>query len=263
MIVLTVLIMLSIASCKGAKEKQKMPNEDISKNVSAFATIPSCLEMYRVLDTKQNVDFSGILPTRLLPAVSDTTGLAVWTGITFADAILTSKAANRAKLMEYQIALSKIPFKDPSLEHSVAEFGKLLRDNDLALIQKATTHLMDLYESYWWQRGDFASYTMMVTAAWATTAYRISKLAKDRYPAEATAIIGHRQAWISISNNLKLLSGSPFSGSDIYKAAVDMSNKIVALIPDSGQGGLDVSSLDGIITTTGTFLSTMGYDKPQ
>lgn len=262
MILLALVAVLGIAACKGAREKKKMPSADIAKNVSAFATLPSCLEMYRVLDTKESVNYAGILPTSFIDTGSDTTLVAAWIGTLFADGILTAKAGHNPKLTEFQSTLSKAPIPDENLKNAVAELADFIKERDTQITLKAVVHLMDMFESYWWQKGDFASYTMLVASAWAATAYRLSGLAKASYPSQAMGILGHRQAWASLNANLTLLKAAPVAGTGIYQAATRLCSEMLNLLPDAAQNNLDAASLDRITAATGSFLSSLGYKVP-
>ncbi len=255
-ILLSLMLVLCLVACKGNKEKRKLPNEDISKNVSVFATLPACMEMYRLLDANPDVDYSGIISKAVFAASADSTLKAFQTGMWFADAILAAKAGNNAILNDFQKALANPAGKDESsFRNRVSELKEIIADNDRQMTEMALVHLMGDIESDLWRKGDYSAYTMVVTGAWAQTTNRLATLIKTRYPGAAGAILGHAQSWQSIESNLKLLAVKPLASSRGFTAAMALCNEMTDLTAASGNNESTSDQVDTVITITGNFLS--------
>ncbi len=252
------LILPILGACKCSSEKNKLPGEEISKNISEFATLPACVEMYRALDAMPNASLDAALSGKSIPAVSDSSMRALQTGMWFADAILAAKASNRAVLNDFQKAMELSAHgNDPGNRDRVSQLKDIIGENDKDMTTKALIHLMGNFEMELWQQGDHASYTMMVLGSWAQTASRLAPLVKARYPESAAAILGHKQGWDSIKANLQLLAGQPVAQTPLYKAALALCTQMGTLLPAGGQGTMSAAQIDTLISATDSFLAAV------
>jgi len=185
-----------------------MPDENIQKQITTFAPLPSFKEVFRTIDVFDVKDIDAATKDPVYKAKQDVPRNCFALGVHTADAIIASRSRNKKRLMELSTEMMKLT----AMIGLESEFNRLGDDLKTMIekekwedLENALDTLKREVEDKLWDSGEFDNYTLMLLGGWTQALNRMAFIADRNYKAENSKVLNQKGTWNSLLGNLEAI----------------------------------------------------------
>jgi hypothetical protein len=233
LILLAILLVLALTSCKGRRDAAKMPTDEIKAQIATYSPLPSFKEAFRLLEDFQTKDYAPGISNQLYRIKPQGPYNAFALGVLTADAAMAAKARNKKQLTSVSAEMMNL-CSLMGLETDVKRLSTLLTSNlqqgKWNDVEKTLDYMKKTLEDKLWELEDYEYYTLMILGGWTETLNSLGRLLTANYSPEATKALGHESAWDSMQANFELFTNPAIKDTQTYKDVGELIPKVSQLL---------------------------------
>lgn len=253
LILLAIMLVLALTSCKGRKDAAKMPTDEIKAQIASYSPLPSFKEAFRLLEDLEAKDYAPGLSNQLYRIKPEGPYNAFALGVLTADAAIAAKARNKKQLSSISAEMLNL-CSLMGLEESVRRFGTLLTGNlqkgRWSETEKALDAMKKTLEDKLWELEDYEYYTLMILGGWTQTVNGVGKILTANYSPEATKALSHESPWNSMQANLEHFSNPAIKGTETYKSIGELLPRVSQILAGHTNNTYTKEQVEELITLT-------------
>ena len=253
LILMAIMLLMTLTSCKGRRDAAKMPTDEIKAQIASFSPLPSFKEAFRLLDDLQPKDYASILNKQLYRIKPESPNNAFALGVSTADAVIAAKARNKKQLSSVSAEMMNLSSL-MGLEEEVKRLDSLLagftKQGKWSDIEKALDAMKKMLEDKLWERKDYEYYTLMILGGWAEALNGAGKILTANYSPETTKALSHESTWSGMQANLELFSKPEIKDSETYKSVSELILKVSQILASHSNNTYTKEQVEELVKLT-------------